>query len=114
MKIEYLEIVTPEADALCEVYTKLHGVKFSEPNPSFGGARTCDFEGGGMIGIRGPMRPTEEPVIRPYVLTEDIDAAIKAAAEGGGEVAMPPTEIPGQGKFAIYILGGIECGLWQN
>jgi len=28
-------------------------------------------------------------------------------------VALPPIEIPGQGTFSVYILGGIEHGLWQ-
>ncbi|KKE84523.1 hypothetical protein N481_22185 [Pseudoalteromonas luteoviolacea S4047-1] len=31
----------------------------------------------------------------------------------GAQIAMPPTEIPGKGQFAIYILGGNEQGLWQ-
>ncbi|MCP3917201.1 MAG: transposase domain-containing protein [bacterium] len=37
----------------------------------------------------------------------------KAAKATGGEFALPPTEIPGRGKFAIYIQGGIQHGLWQ-
>ena len=41
-------------------------------------------------------------------------AAVKAAAMAGAEVAMPPMKIPGQGMFSIYILGGIEHGLWQD
>ena len=31
----------------------------------------------------------------------------------GGKLALEPTELPGQGKIAIYLLGGIEQGLWQ-
>jgi len=26
---------------------------------------------------------------------------------------MPPMEMPGRGKFAIYLLGGNDHGLWQ-
>lgn len=59
------------------------------------------------------MRETEKPVVRPYLLVEDIEAAVEAAQAAGGEIAMLPTEIPGQGTFAIYILGGIQHGLWQ-
>ena len=55
----------------------------------------------------------EEPVVRPYWLTEDIEAAVKAAVEAGGELAHPPMEIPGHGTFAIYFQGGIQNGLWQ-
>lgn len=114
MTVQYLEIVTPEVEALCEQYSKAHGVTFSEPVVSFGGARTAKLNSGGMIGIRGPLRDTETPVVRPYMLVDDIAAAVKSAADAGAEVAMPPMEIPEHGMFAIVIHGGIECGFWQN
>ena len=47
-------------------------------------------------------------------LVDDLRAAVQAVEETGALVAMPPTEIPGQGTFAIYLLGGIEHGLWEN
>jgi len=111
--VHYLEIVTPEVDATCEALENLRGVSFGEPIPELGHARTAPLNSGGRIGVRAPMRETEEPVVRPYLLVEDIEAAVDAAQAAGGEIAMPPTEIPGQGKFAIYILGGIQHGLWQ-
>ena len=114
MKIQYLEIVTPEVDGMCRQYSTIYDITFSEPNASFGGARTAKLDGGGLIGIRGPLRDTETPVVRPYVLVDDIKAAVESAAEAGAEIAMPPMEIPEHGMFAIVIHGGIECGFWQN
>ena len=114
MKVHYLEIVTPEVDALCGQYSKLHGITFSEPDANFGGARTAKLNGGGLIGIRGPLRDTETPVVRPHVLVDDIKAAVESATEAGAEIAMPSMEIPEHGMFAIVIHGGIECGFWQN
>lgn len=113
MKVQYLEIVTPSVNETCEALAKAHGVVFGEPIAEFGNARTANLKGGGRIGVRAPMRATEEPVVRPYVLVDDIEAAVKAAETAGAEVAIPPLEIPGQGTFSIYILGGIEHGLWQ-
>ena len=113
MQIQYLEIVTPDVDAVCAAYEKLHGVSFSAPEAGLGNARTAALAGGGMIGVRAPMHDAEEPVVRPYLLVDHIDAAATAAAEAGGEIAHPPMEIPGHGKFAIYIQGGIHHGLWQ-
>ncbi len=46
MKIQYLEIVTPEVDALCRQYSTIHGITFSEPDANFGGARTAKLDGG--------------------------------------------------------------------
>jgi hypothetical protein len=64
MQIQYLEIVTPDVDAVCATHARLHGVSFSEP-------------------------------------------------QAGGEIAHPPMELPGHGKFAIFIQGGVQHGLWQ-
>ncbi len=113
MQIQYLEIVTPEADALCKQYSAIHGVTFSEPVENFGNARTAKLNGGGLIGIRGPLRETETPVIRPYVLVENLEEAVAAAADAGAEIAIPKMELPGHGTIAVVIQGGIECGLWQ-
>jgi len=113
MRIQYLEIVTPDVKETCEAISKAHGVKFSEPVAELGNARTADLEDGGRFGVRAPMRDSEKPIVRPYVLVDDIEAAVKAAEAAGAQVALPPMKLPGQGTFAIYILGGIEHGLWQ-
>lgn len=113
MKIHYLEIVTTDVDAACELYSQMHGATFGEADQNLGGARTANLTGGGMLGIRAPLRDTEKPVVRPYVLVENIKASVAAAAEVGAEIAMAPTEIAGHGQFAIVIQGGIESGLWQ-
>jgi uncharacterized protein len=113
MQIQYLEIVTPDMDATCSALEKLHGATFGKPDVALGNARTAPLEGGGRIGVRAPMREDEEPVVRPYVLVDDLEAAMKAAEAAGSEFAVTATEIPGHGKFAIYFKGGIEHGLWQ-
>ncbi|MEM9478039.1 MAG: hydroxylase [Verrucomicrobiota bacterium] len=114
MKVYYLEIVTPDVDAAVALHSKLHGVSFSEPEMILGGARTAKLDGGGMLGIRAPLRDTEEPVVRSYYLVDDIEEAVATAAKAGAEIAMGPTELPGKGRFAIFIQGGIETGLWEE
>jgi len=112
-QIQYLEIVTPEVDAVCAAYAAANGVHFGPPDPGLGNARTADLPTGGRVGVRAPMHESETPIVRPYWLVDDIEAAVAAAVTGGGEVAHPPLEIPGHGTFAIYIHGGIHHGLWQ-
>lgn len=114
MKVEYLEIVTPDVEATCGALEKLHGVSFSEPVAALGNARTAPLVGGGRVGVRAPMHESEEPVVRPYLGVEDVEAAANAAEAAGTEIAHPPTELPGQGKFAIYLQGGNQHGLWEN
>lgn len=113
MKVHYLEIVTEAVDETCAALAGAHGVTFGEPVAALGNARTAETKDGGRIGVRAPMHDGEVSVVRPYVLVDDIAAAVAAAAEAGAQIALPPMEIPGEGTIAIYVLGGIQHGLWQ-
>lgn len=113
MQIQYLEIVTKDVDAVCAAYASMNGVQFGEPDAGLGNARTAAMPGGGLVGVRAPLRANEEPVVRPYWLVKDIEAAVAAVVQAGGHVAVPPMEIPGHGTFAIYLQGGNDHGLWQ-
>lgn len=114
VQVHYLEIVTTNVEETIGVLTKQHSVTFGEPQPGFGNARIADLASGGRLGVRAPLGSEEVPVVRPYMRVDDIEAAISAAQAAGGEFAMLATEIPGQGKFAIYFLGGIQHGLWEK
>ena len=120
MKIHYLEVVTPDVDSAVALYSNIHSVTFdAEPKAELGNARiaTLSSTDGGYattLGIRAPMHDAEKPVVRPYVLVDDIEAAAKKASEINGVViAVPPMPIEGRGKCAIYIKDGIEYGLWE-
>ena len=113
MQIQYLEIVTSDVDAVCAAYAATNAVQFGEPDAGLGNARTAPLACGGLVGVRAPLRATEEPVVRPYWLVNDINAALASAVEAGGQIAHPPMEIPGHGTFAIYLHGGNDHGLWQ-
>lgn len=113
MPIHYLEIVATDVDAVCSAYTQTTHLQFGDPQAELGNARTATTKEGGLVGVRAPMHEAEDPVVRPYWLVEDIEAAVAAAMNAGGEIAHPPLEIAGRGMFAIYILGGVHHGLWQ-
>lgn len=114
MRIHYLEIVTHDVEAVCAGYAAAGGLVFGAPDPGLGNARTAPLPGGSLVGVRAPLRESEEPVVRPYWLVDDIETALAAAVTTGGEVAHPPLEIPGHGTFAIYFAGGTQHGLWQR
>ena len=113
MKVHYLEIVASDVDAVCAGYEAALGVRFGSADPLLGGARTAPLADGGSVGVRGPLRDTEMPVVRPYWLVDDLEAALHAASKQGAVVALPPMEIPGKGRIAMYIQGGVDHGLWQ-
>jgi predicted enzyme related to lactoylglutathione lyase len=113
MIVHYLEIVTPDVDTTCEACSQIHGVTFGAPEPMLGGARTAPLSDGGRVGVRAPMAEHEAPVVRTYLRVEDIEAAVVAVEAAGATIAHPPLELPGLGRFAIYIQGGLQHGLWQ-
>ncbi len=98
---------------MCAAYSAAHRVQFSAPDAGLGNARTAALAGGGLVGVRAPMHESEKPIVRPYWLVDDIEAAVAAVVAAGGEIAHPPLEIPGHGTFAIYIQGGVQHGFWQ-
>ncbi len=53
MRVQYLEIVTPNVDETCAA-GQGHGVELNQPVPELGNARTADLAGGGRIGVRVP------------------------------------------------------------
>ena len=95
MQIYYLEIVTNAVDAVCAAYAAAEGAQFGKPDAGLGNARTAEMPGGGLLGVRAPLRATEDPVVRPYWLVDNIEAAVAAVEEAGGEIAVPPMAIPG-------------------
>lgn len=113
LRPHFLEIVTPEVDATIAFLEKTHGVEFGETQPQFGNSRTAPLLGGGRVSVRAPMHAMEKSVVRPYMLVDDIEAAVRIAVDAGAEVALPPMPIEGEGTFAIWFLGGIEHGVWQ-
>ena len=113
MKVHYLEIVASDVAAVCAAYEATHGIKFGSADPLLGGARTAPLPDGGSIGVRGFLSETEEPVVRPYWLVDDIEAALDAASKEGALLVHPALEIPGKGTFAIYMQGDVNHGLWQ-
>jgi len=112
-EVSFLEIVTPTMDETCAMLAKLHGVTFSDPQMALGNARIAKLKGGGRLSVRKPMHAGEKPVVRPYLLVDDLDAAFKQAEEAGAQIMVGRMEIDG-GRFFLYQHGGIEHGVWEK
>ncbi|HEX6836457.1 MAG TPA: VOC family protein [Polyangia bacterium] len=114
MTVHYLEIVSDDADALTALYQRVHGLSFSAPDPDLGQARVASRADGTLVGIRKPLAAHEHPIMRAYLAVDDIERAVKQAADQGATVAYPPTRQGNRGTFAIVIEGGVQHGLWQR
>ncbi len=113
MQAHYIEIVTTSVDKECQTLEKLHGLSFGAEVPDLGLARTARTATGSMIGVRAPLAEHEQPIIRIYFAVDDIEKAVEEAQALGAEIAYPPTKQGETGTWAIYILDGVQHGLWQ-
>lgn len=112
--VHYLEIVTDDVDSVAALYQRMQGLSFGAPDADLGQARVAERADGTMIGVRKPLAAHEHPIIRTYLAVDDIEQAVKQAADNGATVAYPPTRQGRRGTFAIVIQGGVEHGLWQR
>lgn len=113
MRVHYLEIVASDPEATCASLAAASGLQFGEPVAALGNARVAPLAEGGSVGVRAPMSDAELPLVRPYWLVPDIQAALASATASGAQVLHPPLELPGLGTFAIFSQGGMQQGLWQ-
>jgi predicted enzyme related to lactoylglutathione lyase len=113
VKVQYLEIITPDVEGTIAVFKASNDAAFSEPIAALGNARTANMPDGGRISVRAPMHESEAPVTRTYFLTNDINTATERAVAAGAELAHPVMEIPGQGKFSIVFHGDNQFGFWE-
>jgi predicted enzyme related to lactoylglutathione lyase len=114
MAVHYLEIVSNDVDTLTQLYQRMHGLAFGPPDRDLGQARVATRADGTLVGIRKPLAAHEQPIMRTYLVVEDIHHAAKKAEEHGATVAYPPTRQGQRGTFAIVIQGDVQHGLWQR
>jgi hypothetical protein len=113
LKVHYIEIVSSDVATQCEVLERVHGLSFGPEVADLGYARVAERRDGSLIGVRAPLAEHEQPTTRTYLAVGDISKAVKDAEEAGAVIAYPPTRQGETGTWAIYIVDGIQFGLWQ-
>jgi uncharacterized protein len=98
------EVMTSNTDVAGQFYTQLFGWK-TEIMDMGGGSKYTIFKNGqasvgGMMGITPQMGPIP-PHWLPYFFVENTDNNVAQAKKLGGNVMMPPTDIPNIGRFSI-------------
>lgn len=114
MKVHYVEIVSEAADEQRTVLEQVHGISFGPEVADLGNARVAERADGTLVGVRAPLAEHEQPIVRMYFEVDDIAGAIKNAEAAGAMIAYPPTRQGETGTWAIYMVDGIQYGLWQR
>ena len=97
------ELMTTDPQAATEFYGQLFGWTITTeamPQGPYHLLKIGEASVGGIMGMppnAGPM----PPMWGCYVTVDDIDQTAQHCGELGGKVLMPPTDIPGVGRFAV-------------
>lgn len=98
------ELMTPDPAAALAFYGKLFGWAHQDMDMG-GGAyhvlKVGDSSIGGVMGMPPHAAPGTPPMWGCYVTVDDIDATAKHCAELGGQVLVPPMEVPTVGRMAV-------------
>ncbi|HLX33982.1 MAG TPA: VOC family protein [Candidatus Limnocylindrales bacterium] len=111
--ITHVEFPADDPERAKRFYAAVAGWEFSEmPEfPNYFLFRTEEGHGGGL-GQRGQ---SVGQVVRLYITVDNLEDACAAAEANGGTILQPPTDIPGQGRYAaMKDTEGSEIGLWEN
>jgi len=100
----WCELMTTDANAAKDFYTKLFGWTTEEMSVTPGMTYTVVKVGGKGIGGIMSM-PSQAPGMPPhwacYVTVTDVDAVAKNAQQLGGKILMEPQDIPTVGRFCV-------------
>ncbi|MCV9994223.1 VOC family protein [Paeniglutamicibacter sp. ZC-3] len=112
----WIDLLTSAPEKSQAFYTELFGWTYEAGDAElYGGYITASKDGKMVAGIMNNDGTSGSPdVWTTYLRVDDIDAATKAAAEHGGQVYLPPMEVPEQGKMAMFgDAGGAAVGIWE-
>ena len=99
--VVHFEIMGGEGNELETFYRELFGWKIDSNNPmKYGIVET----GGGPGGINGGVGSSHDGSSRVsiYVRVKDLRATLDQAERLGGRTVLPPTDVPGGPKLALF------------
>ena len=99
-RVVRFEIMGGKGNELEKFYGELFGWKIDSNNPMKYGM----VDTGGPGGIQGGVSASQDSSNRVsvYVEVEDLDAALAEAEKLGGKTILPPSQVPGGPKLAMF------------
>ena len=98
------ELATTHPDTCKAFYSELFGWEYKESGSTEMEYTEMSLANGKQFG--GMYKPPKDmegvqPHWMSYVSVDDIDASLAKAAEIGGNIVVPATDIPGTGRFGV-------------
>jgi predicted enzyme related to lactoylglutathione lyase len=97
----WYELQTSAVEAAKTFYRKVLGWDLQDM-PMQGGTYTIfNVDGAGVGGLMQLTAPGVAPFWSPYIEVDDVDAGAAKVGQLGGEIRVPPMDIPNVGRFAV-------------
>ena len=98
--IVHFEIMGGSGNQLEKFYAELFGWRINSNNPMTYGV----VDTGGSDGINGGVGPNQDgrKRVTVYAQVDDLQATLNKAEKLGGKTILPPTEVPGGPKLAMF------------
>jgi hypothetical protein len=99
----WTELSTPDPAAAREFLEAVFGWSFQSMDLGGGEYLVIQTSGHGVGGIRSPQ-PGEGPgaAWSTYISVEDVEETVRLAEQAGGNVLVPPTDLPEVGRMAGF------------
>ena len=99
------ELITTDLDSAKKFYGELLGWAFKETKTIYGNRYLVALKDGvmvaGMMLKEGNVPDDVMPCWDPYITVDDVEKSAKIVEKMGGKVILPPTDIPGEGRFVV-------------
>lgn len=101
--LSWNELNAKDVDTAKKFYGEVFGWSFEDvpmPNMTYSLAKAGERNTGGIMPMVGPQWEGVPPHWMTYFAVDDCDAMAKRVSDSGGQVCVPPTDIP-PGRFAV-------------
>jgi predicted enzyme related to lactoylglutathione lyase len=99
------ELITTDLTSAKEFYGELLGWIFTETKTIYGNPYLVIHRKGTIVGgmmlKHGNVPDDVIPCWDPYITVDDIESSAKKVKKLGGEIILPPTDIPKVGRFCV-------------
>jgi predicted enzyme related to lactoylglutathione lyase len=102
--IDWVDLSTPDADAVCAFYAKVLGWTFERSETPMGAYHVASAGGHQAGGVMAGGPPNGAPPMwTVFVRVSDIDETIGAITNANGAVLAEPFDIPGGARVAVVV-----------
>jgi predicted enzyme related to lactoylglutathione lyase len=101
------ELITTDLDSAMKFYGELLGWSFKETKTIHGNRYLTALKDGSMVAgmmlKEGNVDDEVMPCWDPYITVDDVEKSAKIVEKMGGKILLPPTDIPGVGRFVVIM-----------